>query len=67
MADLTPRATKALIGVFQRLDKLVPCRRRGVRGDFFDHGIAFRQQRIDRRRHVFGFNVRKARQAGEIQ
>ena len=67
MPDLAPRAVQALIGILQRFNKILPRCGRGVGGHTLDHGIAFRQQRIHSGGHVFGFDVRKARQTGKAQ
>ena len=63
MRYLSPGAREALIGIFQRLYKILPRRRLGFIPYFGENSAAIGQQLTDRRGNVFGSNVRKARQS----
>ncbi len=65
--DLAPGAAELFIGVIERGDELLPVGFGGLRHRVFDRGAAFGQQLIDGGRDVFGTDVGKARQAGEIE
>lgn len=67
MADLAPGAVQAFVGVFQRADKVVPVRRCLVGGDACDQGAVFRQQLVNGRCNVGGFELGKAGQTREIE
>ena len=67
VADLTPGAMQAFIRIFQRPDKIVPVRRRGICGQSRDQCAVFGEQLVDRRSDMRGFEIGKTGQARKIE
>ena len=56
-----------LVGIFQWTNKVFPCGFTGISNALTYHLAALRKQFVHRRGDVFGFDVSKARQTGEIK
>src|SRR3990167_10375387 len=67
MPDRPPRARQPLVGIFHRHDEALPGRRLTVAEPPRNQRAVFCQQLIDRRRDMFGFDLREARQTGEVE
>ena len=65
--DLAPGAAKLFVGIVERGDEVLPVGFGGLGYRVLDRGAAFGQQLVDGGRDVFGADVGKARQAGEIE
>ena len=67
VADLTPSAMQAFIGVFQRPDKIIPDRCCGFCRESRDECAIFFQQLVNCRRNLRGFEIGKTGQARKIE
>ena len=60
MADLPPGAMQMLVGIFQRADEVVPVRRGLVCGYACNQRTVLREQLLNSRRDIGGFEIGKA-------